>query len=172
MIVGPLSPIHSRLEGADAMQRGAPVGDGGELIDKPAQRGLHLVEGADHHHQPAQRQRTAEIAGRGDQRRHDDGEPAIARSDPGQPRHGTGQFAHGGDDAVDVALELTALVALAVIERDALGTFADADEREAQFRFARIELGVEADQRQADAPGQQRADQRVDDRAPDHVAGN
>ena len=85
---------------------------------------------------PPKRQRAAEIAGRRDQHRHDDGEPAVAGGDPGQLRHRTGQICHRTDDAIDIAVELPALVVFAAVERDAFRALAGANQREAQFRLA------------------------------------
>jgi hypothetical protein len=42
------------MEIRDAKHRGSPIGDLGEVVDEVAQRGLHLVECADHHHHVAE----------------------------------------------------------------------------------------------------------------------
>ena len=54
-----------RAEAGDAHQRRPPVGDDAEIVDEPAQRLLHLVEGADRHHQLAEGQAPGEIGRRG-----------------------------------------------------------------------------------------------------------
>ena len=71
-------------EARDAQERRTPVGNSGEIVDEPAQRILHLVEGTDHHHQAAQRQAASEEAGYRNQYRNDDRQPAITRGDPAQ----------------------------------------------------------------------------------------
>jgi hypothetical protein len=51
------------MKGDDAQQRRPPVGDLRKAVDEPSQRMLHLIEGADRHHQLAERQRAMEVAG-------------------------------------------------------------------------------------------------------------
>ena len=46
------------------------------------------------------------------------------------------------------------------------------NEREAKVRFSRVMLGVEADQGPADETARGRGDASVDERAPNHIAGN
>ena len=43
-----------QTEARDPKKRGAPVGDRAKIVDEPAQRLLHLIEGADSHHQSAE----------------------------------------------------------------------------------------------------------------------
>jgi hypothetical protein len=140
--------------------------------NEPPQRGLHLIEGADDHHEAAEREVAAEIAGRGHDQRKDDRHPAIAGGDPGETRECAGQAAHGFDDGAGRLVEGTALVGLAAIEGDALGGFADPDQREAELGLALVAVGVQLDQRRPDLPGQPRAEAGIADRAPHHVAGN
>ena len=52
---------HRRAEGGNAQQGCAPVGDAADIVDEPAQRGMHLVERADRHHQPAETHVAGEI---------------------------------------------------------------------------------------------------------------
>ena len=51
-----------------------------------------------------------------------------------------------------------------------VGVLVDAHQREAQIGLARVALGIERNQRATDAPGEQRAAERIGERAPDHVA--
>ena len=75
---------HGAAEAGDAQQRRPPIRDRAEIVDEPAQRRLHLVEGADRHHQAAEGEVAREIDGRGHEDRGDEREPAIARGHPGQ----------------------------------------------------------------------------------------
>ena len=101
--VAELVDVDQRLaEGRDPEQGRAPVGDRAEIIDEPAQRLLHLIEGADHHHQFAERQVAGEKAGRGDDDRRDDREPAIAGGDPGQLRDAGDEPAHDGEHRIQL----------------------------------------------------------------------
>ena len=72
----------------DAQKRGAPVGDLRQIIHEPAQGGLHLIEGTDHHHERAKAHIATEIARRRDHDRHHQRKPAIAGRDPGEAREG------------------------------------------------------------------------------------
>ena len=56
-------------EARDAQQRRAPVGDGAEVVDEPAQRRLRLREGGGRHHQAAEGDLAGEVERRRDQDR-------------------------------------------------------------------------------------------------------
>src|SRR5262249_35078602 len=62
------------------------------------------------------------------------------------------------------------LVGLAAGQRDAVQVLVDAGQREAQFAFARVALGVARDQAVADPVGHERACDRIGDRGPQHEA--
>ncbi len=169
---GRLGRLKGIAQPDDAQERGAPVGDPREVVDIPAQRLLHLVEGADHHDQPPEGQAPGEVTGRRDQNRRNQREPAVARGHPGQSREVAGQLSHHGHDAIDRVIEDPALLRFAAMERDALGILADADQGKAELRLAGITGGIERDQRAADPPGEPGTAERVAERAPDHVARN
>jgi hypothetical protein len=163
-----------RLQGIaqrhDAQERGAPVGDPRKVVDVPAQRLLNLVESADHHHQPAEGQATAEVTRRRDQDRRDQREPAVPRGHPGQPGEAVREFPHDRRDAIDWLIEDPALLGFAAIERYALGIFTDADQGKAQLRLASVARRIECDQGATDPPGKPGAADSVSERAPHHVA--
>src|SRR3546814_10093705 len=71
-----------------------------------------------------------------------------------------------------MTFELTPLVALAAEQRNALGALADPHQGEAKIGFPRVALGIERDQRLPHPPGQEGADEGVEDGAPHHVARN
>ena len=100
----------------DAQECGAPVGDLREVVDKPAQRLLNLVESADHDDQPAEGQAAAEVARGRDQDRRDEGEPAVTRGHPGQPSHAASQVQHDSRDAIDRAIEDLSLLQFAAMD--------------------------------------------------------
>ena len=154
----------------DAQKRGAPVGDLRQIVDEPAQGGLHLIEGTDHHHQRPKAHMAAEIARRRDHDRHHEREPAIAGRDPGEAREAACEAGHQGHHAVDRLVEKAALIRLAIVQHNAVGVLADTHERDAQIGLPCVALGIERNERAADAPGEQRAAERIGERAPDHVA--
>ena len=122
-----------------AQQRRPPVGDGAGVVDEPAQRLLHLVEGAHDHHQLAEAQPPGEVAGRRHDDREDQRDPAVAGGDPGQahPRHGN--LPQHRDQGGEARLEPVAWsVGLAVAERDALGALRALHQREAELGLARV----------------------------------
>ena len=65
-----------------------------------------------------------------------------------------------------------ALDRLAVQQRDLFAVFAHPDQVETKIGFIALLLEIEPDQRPADQMGQNRADQRIDQRAPDQITGN
>src|SRR6185312_3896923 len=93
----------------------------------------------------------------------------VTRRDPSQARQCTGEATHRRNNAIEIVVELPALVALATAECDTFGTFIDAHQREAESRLSRVKFRVHANQRTADPPGQNRSDQGVADGAPHHV---
>ena len=99
-------------EARDPQDGGAPIGDLREVVDEVAQGRLHLIEGADHHHHLAEGQATREIVRRGRENRHHDGEPAVARGDPGQAREAAGEAPRRLEDRLDELVEVAALVRL------------------------------------------------------------
>ena len=111
----------------------------------------------------------AEIPRRRDHDRHHEREPAIAGRDPGEAREAAREAGHHGHHAVDRLVEQAALIRLAVVQHDAVGVLVDPDEGHAQVGLAAVALGIERNQRAADAPGEQRAAERIGERAPDHV---
>ena len=64
---------------------------------------------------------------------------------------------------------MAVFVLLAAMQRDALAGFVDPNEGKAEFRLARISLGIQGNQRSSHQPGQTGADQRIGDGTPDHV---
>ena len=141
----------------DAQKRGAPVGDLRQIVHEPAQGGLHLIEGADHHHERAKAHIAVEITRRRDHDRHHHREPAIAGRDPGEAREAAREAGHHGDHAVDRLVEKAALIRLAIMQHNAVGVLVDAHERDAQIGLPCIALGIERNERAADVPGEQRA---------------
>ena len=138
----------------DAHQRGPPVGDAADVVDEPAQRGMHLVEGADRHHQPAEADIAGEIDRRGDEDRRHDGDPAIGIGNPGQVDLGGVDAPHGAQHRAEVELEPSLRVGLAMAQRDGIDILVDAHHRGAQLCLARVAIAVEADQRASDQPAQ------------------
>ena len=149
-----------RAEARDAQQRRPPVGDAGEIVGEPSQRLLHLVEGADDHHQLAEGHVAVEIRRRGDQDRRDDRQPTETRRHARQPGRRQDDLIEDLDDAAEDPIEALLLVGFAAVERDAFDLLVDPHQREAKLRLAGVALGIQMDQRTADAPTHQRGDRR------------
>ena len=76
------------------------------------------------------------------------------------------------DDAAEALRATVALGALAVEQRDLLGVLAHPHQVEAEIGLAALLLEIETDQRVADPMRQHGAEDRVDQRGPDQIAGN
>ena len=161
-VVGNLDPAHVAVrqverketvaESDHAQQGGPPIGNPREVVDEPAQRLLDLVEGPHDHHQTAQRQAPAEVAGCRDRDGYDDREPAIAGGYPGEPGQSGRKSAHAGHDAIHGSIQGSPFVGFAAVEPDTLGALADANEGEAELGFATVAVGIQLDQRAANPP--------------------
>ena len=80
--------------------------------------------------------------------------------------------AHGAEHVTEVQFEQAALAGLAAMQRDRADVVADPHKGRAQLRLAAVALGVEVDQRIADAEAREGAERGVEQRRPDHVAGD
>ncbi len=163
---------HGAAEIGDTQERGPPIGDGAEILDEPLQRVLHLVEGADRHHQAAEGKVAGEIDGRGDEDRRHDGDPAIAGCHPCQSDHAVDDAARRVKHGIEIDLDAALLIRLAAEECDGIDMLIDAHQREAQLGFASIALGIAGDKRATDPIADQGGRARIDDRGPHHVARN
>ena len=156
----------------DAHQRRAPVGNGADVVDEPFERGMHLVERADRHHQSTEGDVAGEIDGRRHQDRRDHGDPAIGIGHPGQVDLRGVDAHHRLQRFAEVEIEPLLLVRLAARQRDGVDMVVDAHHRVPQLRFARVAVAVELDQRPAHRPADQRGETRIEEGRPDHVAGD
>ena len=152
--------IAARAEARDAQQRRAPVGDGAEIVDEPAQRGLHLHEGAGRHHQAAEGQVAREIERRRREDRRHQREPAVAGGDPGEIGESGDQAAHGLENGGEIDLDAARLVRLARGERDRIDVLVHPHQRKAQVRLARVALRIAIDQVASHPIAQQRSGAR------------
>ena len=71
----------------------------------------------------------------------------------------------------NTAVQAVSFIGLAAIKGDAVDVLVYPHERETKIRLSRIVLGVEVDQRTADAPAHVGSSARVNQRAPDEIAG-
>src|SRR3984957_18453572 len=76
-------------EPGHTQKRRPPVCEVGEIVHEPSKSRLHLVEGADNHHQFAEAYVAPEVSWSRDEYRRDDRKPAVAGGNPGQSRHGS-----------------------------------------------------------------------------------
>jgi hypothetical protein len=157
-------------EGRHAQERGAPICDAGEIVDEPAERRLHLIERADHHHELAEIHRTLQVGRCRHQDRRDDREPAVAGGDPRQPRHGADDAARDFENSFEYRAEALSLIGLAAVQGYAFDLFVDAHQGEAKIRFSRVALGIETNQRATHEPTHERCGPGIDERAPHQIA--
>ena len=102
----------------------------------------------------------------------DDGDLGVAGGEEGQlllPRHDLVPVA---DDAREAVAERVALGRLALEERDLLGSSRAAAPGEAEVGLVALLVEIEPDQRPADEVGEPGADDGVDERRPDQIAGD
>ncbi len=85
-LVQHIGHLHGGAEIRDAQQGRAEIGDAADVVDEPAQRLMHLVEGADRHHQAAKGEVARKIGRRRDDERGNHRHPAIAGGYPGEVR--------------------------------------------------------------------------------------
>ena len=159
-----------RAEGRDTQQRCPPIGDAADIVDEPAQCGMHLVERANCHHQPTEAHVAGEIDRRRDHDRRHHGDPSIAGSDPGQPDHRIDDAAARLQHGSKVELEPASLVRLAGGQRNRVDMLVDAHQRKPQFGLARVEIAIQPDQWAADQPAHPRRGPGIDHGRPHHVA--
>src|SRR6185312_1352799 len=76
------------------------------------------------------------------------------------------------DDAAEAVEQATALAPLAAIKRDTFGVLAQAHQVEAEIGLVALLIEIELHQRAADLEGEPGSADGVDDREPQHVAGN
>ena len=168
----PVHGHHHLTETRDAQQRGPPVGDRAEIVDEPPQSLLHLIEGADGHHQRAEGKIAGEVSRSCDHDRRDDREPAVACRDPGEPGARVDDPPHDAENVLELDSKALLLILFAAAERHGVDMLVEAHQREAQFGLLSVALGIELDQRAADAPTEPGTGARGGQGAPDHVAGN
>ena len=168
--IRPVSPpslsisIKRKAEARDPQKRGPPVSDQTKIVDEPAKRLLHLIEGPGRHHQSAERHFAGEISGRRHDERGHDREPSITCSDPGKAGDRADQPPHHRKDLIKLAVQIILFVRFAAIKRDGFGALVDPHETETQIRLARVAFGVERDQRTPDPPASKGRDSGIDQR--------
>ena len=140
-------------------------------VDEERQRGLHAVEGGRGLHQ----RRRAGWAGEIGRAHHDEGKDdrglAVAGGEEGEllvARHDLEPVADHAAEAVHQPA--ASRRASPLQQRDLLGILAHAHQVEAEIRLVALLVEVERDQRPADQMGEQRADDRIDERRPDQIA--
>ena len=163
---------HHALEFAQTVDGGAPFDEGRVTVDEPRERIADGAERGRDLHQHAERERTREIARRGDDEREDDRDLPVEAQHEREPLRVLHHAPPVVADAHEEVLRVAGLGLLAVVERDLLGVLAHADQPEAEVGLDALLLVVDRHERMADLLDDQRADHRVQRRRPHHVAGN
>ena len=174
-VLGFPEPVHGHhhlTKAGDANQRRAPVGDRTEIVDEPPQSLLHLIKGADGHHQCAKGKIAREVSRSCDNDRRDDGEPAVAGRDPGEPSGRGNDLPHDAENVLELASETLIFIFFTAIERHSVDVFVEAHKRETQLGLLRVAFAIQLDQRAADAPTEPGTGASGGEGAPDHVPGN
>ncbi len=150
----------------------APFGELPIGADDERQRALHAAEGFGGLDHPAELNLVGEVGGGHQHERKDHG---GLREAAGEGRDLLGA-AHDAEPVVDHGAEPPkqpfAFRRLALEQRDLFGVLAHAHEVEAEVRFVLLLAEVQPDQRPADGVGQPCSKDRIDQRAPDQIAGN
>ena len=169
--VGTLLEVVQRvMQVHDAVARGAPLGELGEVVDQPAERPLHAREGLGGLHQAAELDLSAQVARQRHDQRHDRREVGQRTGEQREVALPARLAVPGGAQLEQRAAQPLALVALAAQQRDALGVLARAVEARAEICLAALAHVARLDQPAAERIGQDRSDKRVRDRGPNHVA--
>ncbi len=144
----------------------------GICADEPGHAALHVAEGVGGLRQAAQRKLAGEIARCRDDDGEDDGDLVVA-GDQGVQQLGP---PHDRPPVVDHVAEPVAqvqlLLRLAAIERDAFDVLPQAHQGVAEIRLDPLLAEAQGDQGPADEMREHGADRGVDQRDPDHVAGD
>ena len=156
----------------EALDHRAPFGEAAIDADEHRKRALHLPEGVGGLHQPAELDGVGEIG----RARHDKGEHhrglRIAGGEEGElllPRHDRHPV---GDDIAEAQQQAVMLRLLAVEQGDLLGILAHPHQIEAEVGLVALLLEIQRDQRAADQMRERGADDGVDQRRPQQIAGN
>ena len=138
--------------------------------DTMNERVLYLAERRGGLHEPAELNLAAEEPRRRHHEGEDDRRLAVARREPRQPLLLAHDVPPVADHRAEAGPEIPHLVGLAVVQGHALGVLAEAHEAEAEIRLVALPVEVHAHERPADAVGEPGADDRVEERGPNHVA--
>ncbi len=131
---------------------------------------MHAGEGLCRLHQAAQCDLAAEIARQRDDQRHDGREIGQRAGEQGQVALAAGLDVPGGAQVEERAAQPFALVVLAAHQGDAFGVLARARQAGPEVGLPALADIAGVDEATAEEIGEQRADQRIGDRGPDHVA--
>ena len=167
-----LRPIDGGVEAGEPVQHRLPVGDLRIGLDEEGERALHLTEGGGDLHQAAEHHGAGEIERAHDDERENDGDLRVAGGQECQPLGPLHDAVPIADDAGKAVAKPLLLRRLAGEQRHLLGVLAQAHQREAEIGFIALLVEIEFDQRMADEMRHPGADDGVDQRRPDQIAGN
>ena len=112
-----------------------------------------------------------EVARRCHQQGKHDGELAIEVGGDVQPPGDAHNCPPVAANGVETIAQLLRLARFAVVQRDGVVVFADADQAETEVRLVPFLIEAQHDQRFADPPDQQRSQHRIQQRKPHHITG-
>src|SRR6266481_5182512 len=134
----------------DSKQRGAPVGNGAEVVYEPSQRRLRLAERTRRHHEAAERNLAAEIQWRRNEYGSHYRDPAKAGGDPGEIGVTPDDAARRSEHIAKMKLDPALLIRLTLRQRNVIDVLVDSHQRKAQIGLARVAFRVAGDETSTD----------------------
>ena len=160
------------VETGQARSRGPPGSDIGVVVDDPAQRVLHLIEGRAYLHELTQLDGAAEKTRCRNDEGKDHGCLAEEIGKPTQTLLLLDQVQIVAQGVAETQADLSTLHALATVQGDRLGMLAHTDHVMAEVGLQLLLAVVESDLGLADPEGDRAADQTIQHGHPDHETGN
>ncbi|MNE07149.1 hypothetical protein D3C80_997560 [compost metagenome] len=163
---------HGLVEAQQTIAGGAPGSEALVGTDEPAEAFLHIAERRADLHQFAQFDLAGKVTRGGNHEGEDDRGLAVTSGEERQALGHLHDVPEVMPDHPEAAAQPAVFVRLSVVQRDAFGVLANSHHGETQVSFEALLLIVQADQATTDQMRQPAADHRVNQHAPEHVAGN
>lgn len=153
--------IDGGVEAGQTVDAGFPGRQIVKCVDKPRQRTLYLAEGRGDLHQAAHLNGAGEVARRRHQQGKYNGELAVEVGGDVQPPGDAHNRPPVAANGVETVAQLLRLARFAVVQRNGVVVFADADQAETEVCLIPFLVEAQHDQRFADPPDQQRSQHRI-----------
>ncbi|MNM07677.1 hypothetical protein D3C81_177280 [compost metagenome] len=164
--------IHCGIKAGQTVHAGFPGSQIAEGVDKPRQRSLHLAKSGGDLHHAAHLDGAGKIARCRHQQRENNGELAVKIGSDIEPPGDAHDRPPVGANSIKTVAQLLRLAGFAVIQRDGIVVFADADQAKTEVRLITLLVKTELNQRFADPPDQQGTQPGVQQSEPHHITGN